>query len=63
MKDTTWCGIEQAMVRPDGVQKGLRTVLEERGVDMNCNRFEGYPEVIPRTHTFGVHLKVLNDTQ
>jgi hypothetical protein len=40
MKDTTWCGIEQAMVWPDGVQKGLRTVLEERGVDMYVTVYE-----------------------
>ena len=30
MKDTTWNGSTQRMVRPDGVQKGMRTVLEER---------------------------------
>ena len=32
LRDTVWDGQVQKMVRPDGVQKGLRTVLEERGV-------------------------------
>lgn len=33
MKDTTWNGTTQRMVQPDGVQKGMKTVLEERGVN------------------------------
>ena len=32
MKDTTWNGTVQTIVWPDGVQKGMKTVLEERGV-------------------------------
>ena len=33
MKDTVWDGEIQHMVTPDGIQKGMRTVLQERGVD------------------------------
>lgn len=33
MRDTTWNGNVQKMVTPNGIQKGMRTVLEERGVD------------------------------
>lgn len=33
MRDTVWNGDHQSMVTDDGVQKGMRTVLEERGVD------------------------------
>ena len=41
MKDTTWNGTVQTMVWPDGVQKGMKTVLEERGVNtqgMNADK-------------------------
>lgn len=33
MRDTVWNGHVQKMVTPLGVQKGMRTVLEERGVN------------------------------
>lgn len=33
LRDTMWNGRVQKMVTEDGVQKGLRTVLQERGVD------------------------------
>lgn len=32
MRDTVWNGTTQRMTRDDGTQKGLRSVLEERGV-------------------------------
>lgn len=41
MKDTVWNGRVQRMVTPQGVQKGMKTVLEERGVDthgMNADK-------------------------
>lgn len=33
MKDTVWLGNVQSMVTPQGIQKGMKTVLEERGLD------------------------------
>ena len=33
LRDTDWDGCVQRMVTPLGVQKGMRTVLEERGVN------------------------------
>ena len=33
MKDTIWNGRVQRMVTAGGAQKGMKTVLEERGVD------------------------------
>ena len=33
MRDTVWHGEIHKMVTAEGVQKGMRTVLEERGVD------------------------------
>lgn len=33
MRDTIWNGATQRMVTDDGLQKGLKTVLEEREVD------------------------------
>lgn len=33
MKDTVWDGAPQKMTQPDGLQKGTRSILEERGVD------------------------------
>ena len=33
MRDTTWKGKRQRMVLPDGRPKGMKKVLEERGVD------------------------------
>jgi hypothetical protein len=41
MRDTVWDGEPQSMVTDDGVQKGMRTVLEERGIDtkgMNADK-------------------------
>ena len=32
MKDTVWNGSMQRMVTESGLQKGMKTVLEERGV-------------------------------
>lgn len=32
MKDTVWSGHIQRMVTPLGIQKGMKTVLEERGL-------------------------------
>lgn len=33
MRDASWEGVVQNMTLPDGRQKGMKTVLEERGVD------------------------------
>ena len=33
MRDTIWNGHVQRMVTPKGIQKGMKTVLQERGVD------------------------------
>ncbi len=33
MRDTEWNGIIQHMVNDDGTQKGMKTVLKERGID------------------------------
>ncbi len=33
MRDTVWNGEVQGMVSDDGTQKGMRTVLEERGIN------------------------------
>lgn len=33
MRDTMWNGEVQRMINDDGIQKGMRTVLEERGID------------------------------
>lgn len=41
MRDTIWNGIVQKMVLPDGWPKGMKMVLQERGMDtkgMNANR-------------------------
>lgn len=41
MQDTIWNGAIQRMVTDDGVQKEMKTVLKERGVDtvgMNADR-------------------------
>lgn len=35
MKDTVWNGCVQTMVTAGGEQKGMKTVLEERGVNTN----------------------------
>ncbi len=35
MRDTMWNGTVQRMVTDDGIQKGLKTVLQERGVDIS----------------------------
>ncbi len=43
MRDTTWNGQVQCMVTDEGIQKGLKTVLRERGVDtsgMNASRIK-----------------------
>lgn len=34
MHDTTWGGVRQTMVFDDGVAKGLKAVLEERGINL-----------------------------
>ena len=33
VRDTSWAGRPQPMVLPDGSAKGLRTILEERGIN------------------------------
>ncbi len=33
MRSTTWEGQTQTMVYPDGTQKGMKAILEERGID------------------------------
>ena len=43
LRDTVWDGHVQRMVTAEGLQKGLRTVLEERGVDtkgMNAGKLK-----------------------
>ena len=34
MRDTMWDSKPQRMVTPEGKQKGLKTVLEERGISV-----------------------------
>ena len=34
MRDTTWNGNTQSMVLPDGTPKGMKLVLQERGIDV-----------------------------
>lgn len=44
MKDTVWDGFVQRMVTDDGIQKGMKTVLEERDVDtqgLNAKKLRG----------------------
>jgi hypothetical protein len=38
MKDTLWDRHTQRMVTPSGLQKGMRRVLEERGIDTRGNK-------------------------
>ena len=40
MRDTTWNGALQTMVRADGKAKGMKMILEERGVDTKNMRAE-----------------------
>ena len=40
MCDTTWNGALQTMVRADGKAKGMKMILEERGVDTKNMRAE-----------------------
>ena len=46
LRDTYWNGQVQTMVTADGVQKGLRTVLEERGVNTKGMNAEKLKEVL-----------------
>ena len=50
MRDTIWNGTVQSMVLPDGRPKGMKIVLEERGIDTyNEGRpAQGETKVIPR---------------
>ena len=34
MRDTIWDGNAQKMVLPDGTPKGMKIVLQERGIDV-----------------------------
>ena len=62
MKDTEWMGEVQRMVTAQGIQKGMRTVLEEREVDtigMNAKKMRellGQYEVNSHMHT--VYIKI-----
>lgn len=62
MKDTEWMGNVQSMVTSQGIQKGMKTVLEERGVDttgMNANRLRellGQYEVLKNHHATYITL-------
>ena len=50
MKDTEWNGMPQKMTQPDGQQKGMRSVLEERGVDttgMNADKLREQLKLFP----------------
>ena len=40
MRDTTWNGALQTMVRADSKAKGMKMILEERGVDTKNMRAE-----------------------
>ncbi len=40
MRDTVWDGKCQRMVTAQGLQKGMKTVLEERGVDTRGHNAE-----------------------
>ena len=46
MKDTVWDGCVQWMITDEGVQKGMKTVLEERGVDIHGLNAEKMREMI-----------------
>ena len=57
MKDTTWNGVLQKMTRGDGVQKGMKTVLEERGVDTHGMNAQKLREELLQ---FEVHTQALH---
>ena len=46
MKDTVWDGRVQRMITDEGVQKGMKTVLEERGIDTHGLNAEKMREMI-----------------
>ena len=57
MKDKTWNGVLQRMTRGDGVQKGMKTVLEERGVDTHGMNAQKLREELLQ---FEVHTQALH---
>lgn len=74
MRDTMWNGANQRMVTDDGLQKGMKTVLEERGVDtrgMNADKLRRQFEVnlknrlihVTGYHVYSTLLLLLQDFQ
>ena len=54
MKDTIWNGQVQRMVTAGGTQKGMKTVLEERGIDTSGLNAEKLRELLRQ---YEVHCK------
>ena len=52
MKNTVWMGCDQEMVTSQGIQKGMRTVLEERGVDIGGMNADKLRELLGQYEVF-----------
>ena len=52
MKNTVWMGCVQEMVTAQGIQKGMRTVLEERGVDIGGTNADKLRELLGQYEVF-----------
>ncbi len=61
MKDTKWDGQVQPMVLPDGRPKGMKLVLEERGVDTSGMKAEKMREVLGKHPDFLHQRTMLQD--
>ena len=56
MKDTIWNGTTQKMTLPDGTPKGMKLVLDERGVDT-----KGMKAIDMRNLDFNQHKSILEE--
>lgn len=52
MRDTIWDGQSQQMVLPDGTAKGMKLVLQERGVDVKGLNAEKMREKLSKFEDF-----------
>ena len=55
MRDTVWHGHTQKMVTDEGVQKGMRTVLEERGINTRGLNADKLRQILQQ---YQVHMHV-----
>lgn len=62
MRDTIWCGRPQAMVDRYGVLKGMKKVLEERGISTTTLVADDTREILSNHHDLATEKTIMENS-